>query len=239
MDREKYELVLGTVMLVFGIVLLLMVLFFAFSFIPTAGQYFEDQLPEQELVEGPSTSFTYSVDNYTVDFTDTSSEGDANLDSWHWDFGDGDSSSQQDPTKTYGSDGHYTIRLTVEDDNNERDTAIADIYVSNGTQDSGSSQPEYGDIDFNVNFAQMLLPLALAIVVVGLHFVMVVVGGYIIKAGWNLIKPKPETIKVRVKPKDLEVEPVYDQPARATYQPPMETVQPQPPEENLPPPPQE
>lgn len=34
------------------------------------------------------------------------------------------------------------------------------------------------------------------------------VGASILKAGWNLITPKAETIQVRVKPKSLQVEPV-------------------------------
>jgi len=34
------------------------------------------------------------------------------------------------------------------------------------------------------------------------------VGASILKAGWNLVTPKAETIQVRVKPKSLQVEPV-------------------------------
>ena len=33
--------------------------------------------------------------------------------SWHWDFGDGTSSTEQNPTHTYASPGTYTITLTV------------------------------------------------------------------------------------------------------------------------------
>jgi len=39
--------------------------------------------------------------------------------------------------------------------------------------------------------------------VFGLHLVMAIVGGMITRAGWNLVKPKPETIKVRLKPAHL------------------------------------
>jgi hypothetical protein len=38
--------------------------------------------------------------------------------------------------------------------------------------------------------------------------IQVLVGGFILKAGWNLVSPKAETIQVRVKPKSLTVEPV-------------------------------
>ncbi len=38
------------------------------------------------------------------------------------------------------------------------------------------------------------------------------VGAAILKAGWNLVTPKAETISVRVKPRSLQVEPAYAPP---------------------------
>ncbi len=37
----------------------------------------------------------------------------------------------------------------------------------------------------------------------GLFLVMAIIGGKIMIAGWNILKPKPETIRVRLKPKHL------------------------------------
>ncbi|HYA58348.1 MAG TPA: hypothetical protein VEH57_07840 [Thermoplasmata archaeon] len=46
------------------------------------------------------------------------------------------------------------------------------------------------------------------------------VGASILKAGWNLITPKAETIQVRVKPKSLQVEPAgYSVPPGAPVPP--------------------
>jgi len=43
------------------------------------------------------------------------------------------------------------------------------------------------------------------------------VGASILKAGWNLVTPKAETIQVRVKPRSLQVEPVgYSVPPAAS-----------------------
>ncbi len=39
------------------------------------------------------------------------------------------------------------------------------------------------------------------------------VGAAILKAGWNLVTPKAETLSVRVKPRSLQVEPVSAPPA--------------------------
>ncbi len=46
----------------------------------------------------------------SVSFTDTSS---GLINSWEWTFGDGDSSTEQNPTHTYSSAGIYTVSLTV------------------------------------------------------------------------------------------------------------------------------
>jgi PGF-pre-PGF domain-containing protein/PGF-CTERM protein len=59
------------------------------------------------------------------DFTATPVEGQSplevtfiaeadNADSWQWDFGDGNTSTQQNPTHTYEEPGTYTVVLTVE-----------------------------------------------------------------------------------------------------------------------------
>ena len=47
----------------------------------------------------------------TVQLTDESTGGDIN--SWSWDFGDGDISDEQNPSHTYTTGGLYTVNLTV------------------------------------------------------------------------------------------------------------------------------
>ena len=245
MNREKYELVLGTVVLVLGIVVVMFVFIFAYGFIPTAGDYLEEQLPEEEVIEGPRASFHWDSNDLSVDFDDTSEAGDANIVSWDWDFGDGESDSSAGPTHLYSDNSTWGVYLTVEDENGKTSQASSDVRVESGETYSGNSRAEFGDFDLDMDFGKMLHPLALAILVIGLFFVMVVVGGYMMNAGWNLIKPKPETVKVRIKPKDLEVEPIHAAPvqqdpgyrlAQPPAQAPSQEVQPQ---GSPPPPPQE
>ncbi len=62
----------------------------------------------------PTAGFTF-VDQtvgttYTVDFSDASS---GPITSWHWDFGNGDTSSVQNPSYVYQNPGNYTVTLTV------------------------------------------------------------------------------------------------------------------------------
>ncbi len=63
-----------------------------------------------------SASFnTHHVENYTYLFNNTSSD---NLVTWHWSFGDGHVSSEQNPEHTYQFSGKYLTCLYVEDENN-------------------------------------------------------------------------------------------------------------------------
>lgn len=51
----------------------------------------------------------------TVQFTDESVQGAGPIISWAWDFGDGTTSTDQNPVHTYSSPGAYTVALTVGD----------------------------------------------------------------------------------------------------------------------------
>ena len=83
----------------------------------------------------PTAMFTYepmmniTVNVTTIEFTDTSTMGDANITSWMWDFGDGTNSTEQNPTYMYNTTGNFTISLTVTDANGETDTYEATIEV--------------------------------------------------------------------------------------------------------------
>lgn len=56
----------------------------------------------------PSSGFSFSPANLTVNFSDQSSAGVTN---WYWDFGDGNSSTLQNPSHSYGAQGNYTVCL--------------------------------------------------------------------------------------------------------------------------------
>ncbi len=58
-----------------------------------------------------SAGFTYTANGLDVDFTDASTGGNT----YAWDFGDGTSSSSQNPSVTYAAEGSYAVSLTVSD----------------------------------------------------------------------------------------------------------------------------
>ena len=66
------------------------------------------------LEPSPYASFSDSIgaDNKTVTFTDRTLS-DLQITSWNWNFGDGSSSSAQNPVHTYAQGGQYTVSLTV------------------------------------------------------------------------------------------------------------------------------
>jgi len=67
----------------------------------------------------PLVDFSYSpTDPYvgeTVSFTDLSSDLDGTIASWLWNFGDGNTSTDQNPTHVYTENGTYTVSLTIYD----------------------------------------------------------------------------------------------------------------------------
>jgi PKD repeat protein len=67
----------------------------------------------------PIAGFSYSpLDpdvSELITFTDESSDSDGSIVNWDWDFGNGDTSTDQHPTYSYDEEGLYTVTLTVED----------------------------------------------------------------------------------------------------------------------------
>jgi len=80
----------------------------------------------------PTADFSYSTNELTVDFTDQSSDTDGTITGWNWDFGDGETSTMQDPSYVYSSSYTYTVSLTVTDNEGATDTTSQAITVSSG-----------------------------------------------------------------------------------------------------------
>ena len=81
----------------------------------------------------PTASFEYSPQSPstrdTIQFTDTSTDPDGEIVAWLWDFGDGTTSTEPNPTHRYEQGGVYTVTLTVTDDRDGQATATARFYV--------------------------------------------------------------------------------------------------------------
>ncbi|RKT78480.1 PKD repeat protein [Terracoccus luteus] len=65
----------------------------------------------------PVASFSADVKNLVVGFdASASSDADGSVASYAWDFGDGETSTEQKPSHSYARSGSYTVTLTVKDD---------------------------------------------------------------------------------------------------------------------------
>lgn len=73
-------------------------------------------------------NFEYNVTAYNAQFTDKS----VNAISWSWDFGDGATSNEQNPSHTYSSLNTYNVKLTVTGSNNNDEITKKVVINSNG-----------------------------------------------------------------------------------------------------------
>ncbi|MGD2085350.1 MAG: PKD domain-containing protein [Candidatus Aminicenantes bacterium] len=80
----------------------------------------------------PAADFTYTTNCLTANFTDTSTDpnGASDIVSWNWDFGDGNTSTEQNPSHTYAAEGTYTVSLTVTDSGGLSDTTGKNVTVT-------------------------------------------------------------------------------------------------------------
>lgn len=67
----------------------------------------------------PQVAFTASTECHgnATQFTDQTTVGGGTVATWSWDFGDGGSSSVQNPTHTYAAPGTYTVQLVATSNN--------------------------------------------------------------------------------------------------------------------------
>jgi hypothetical protein len=87
----------------------------------------------------PTADFEWAPnadDQSTIAFTDYSEVNEGQIVSWRWDFADGTSSDQRNPTHRFAP-GEYTVSLTVTDDQGRTDTVNRTVYVDEPVDNSG------------------------------------------------------------------------------------------------------
>lgn len=82
-----------------------------------------------EVGERPFAEFTYTTNSLQVTFNDISSDADSAIATWNWNFGDGNTSIEQNPVHTYANPGTYTVTLDVTDEGGLPGSAFADVTV--------------------------------------------------------------------------------------------------------------
>ncbi len=119
-----------------------------------------DQITQNNAIEvlaAPQANFGASTLTgcvpLAISFSDSSTDGDALIVSRSWDFGDGNTSTVQNPAHTFDSVGVFTILLTVLDANGCESTISRDVEV-------------YGlpTVDFSANPRRSCSPVAVAFI---------------------------------------------------------------------------
>jgi len=85
----------------------------------------------------PTAHFSFTTNDLSATFTDSSSDSDGNVVSRSWDFGDGSSSTTTNPTHTYSAAGTYIVNLTVTDNGGLTDSYSANVTVTAPTGGGG------------------------------------------------------------------------------------------------------
>ncbi|MDQ1353711.1 MAG: family peptidase, partial [Acidobacteriota bacterium] len=78
----------------------------------------------------PTANFTFTTNGLTATFTDASTDSDGSVVAWSWNFGDGGTSTLQNPVHTYASAGTYNVTLTVTDDDGAQNAITKPVTVS-------------------------------------------------------------------------------------------------------------
>ncbi|MBI1221415.1 MAG: PKD domain-containing protein [Bacteroidetes bacterium] len=91
-----------------------------------------DSLRLVSVYETPNAGFSYTTNcaNKSASFTNTSITDNNSILSFLWEFGDGDTSSQQEPTHYYSDTGHYFVILHTYSEHGCEDTLGKEIVIA-------------------------------------------------------------------------------------------------------------
>jgi len=136
----------------------------------TGGWYF-DTYPDESQIEvdagGPYSgeigeSIEFSGDAYNI-------YGTSNSFSYEWDFGDGATSTKQNPTHSYGAVGNYMVTFIVEDDvgntGNDSITVTISEKENGGNVNGGGTEQDGSDSGLILFFAVIAIVVVVGVVV--------------------------------------------------------------------------
>ena len=86
--------------------------------------------------QAPVSNFAFNCTDLSCDFTDNSTDDTAVV-SYDWDFGDGNSSTNQNPTHVYAAEGTYNVTLTVADGEGLTDAGNQSVTVTDAPTGGG------------------------------------------------------------------------------------------------------
>ncbi len=89
-----------------------------------------DTIKVTEVIPNITPLDSYSCGAGTINFQDQSTSSRTNITAWEWDLGNGETSTDQNPSITYTEDGVYDVSLKVTDADGCSDTAVFEQIVT-------------------------------------------------------------------------------------------------------------
>jgi hypothetical protein len=116
--------------------------------------------PLNGFLASANSSSTTVKEGDTISFTGSTCGGDPPY-SWSWNFGDGTSSTNQDPTHKYTRSGTYAVSLQVTDDAERTHATTLSVVVSSANQSSegvnNSTEPKTPGFEFIIILSALAL----------------------------------------------------------------------------------
>jgi PKD repeat protein len=133
------------------IALLIVTSYFVFTFNIVMAQ--SDNQPPVADVGGPYSG----TEGLPISFDGSGSyDPDGTIVSWFWDFGDGESSADPNPTHAYAQDGIYSVSLNVTDDGDATAEDTASVVVADVDPVADfSASPTSGNTPLSVTFSDL------------------------------------------------------------------------------------
>ena len=78
----------------------------------------------------PAAAFSYATSRKKITFTDRSTDSDGTTVSWFWDFGDGETSTRQNPNHRYVKFDNYSVTLLITDNGGISNSTSKNITVT-------------------------------------------------------------------------------------------------------------
>jgi PKD repeat protein len=119
---------------------------------------FVAKLSQKSPITAFSSNNNSGLEPLQVQFSDLSLIGWGSISSWHWDFGDGATSNEQNPLHLYENDGIYSVSLVVTNSYSLSDTLSISDYINVLPRNPEIAFTPSSAIDFGVtNLGSVLL----------------------------------------------------------------------------------
>jgi len=104
------------------------------------------------VVADCDAQFEFSVDGMTVYFTDASTADPGPIIGWTWDFGDGTTSTLENPVHTYAEPGEYDVCLTIHADGGCYDDKCESNIPVGAGEPTCDAEFEWSGAELTINF---------------------------------------------------------------------------------------